>query len=58
MPGTGVYHLEHVPTWMPNVATCITRIRPGSIPPRDYEVTANGCEALSSMDTRLRVRPG
>jgi Xaa-Pro aminopeptidase len=37
MPGTGVYHLEHVPTWMPNVATFITRIPPKAIPPRDYE---------------------
>jgi Xaa-Pro aminopeptidase len=37
MPGTGVYHLEHVPTWMPNVATFITRIAPTAIPQRDYE---------------------
>src|ERR1700712_2857077 len=37
MPGTGVYHLEHMPTWMPNVATYITRIAPKAIPPRDYE---------------------
>jgi Xaa-Pro aminopeptidase len=37
MPGTGVYHLEHVPTWMPNVATFITRIAPKAIPARDYE---------------------
>lgn len=39
MPGTGVYHLEHKPTWMPNVATFITRIPPKAIPPRDYEST-------------------
>ncbi len=40
MPGTGVYHLEHVPTWMPNVSTYITRIKPGQpIPPRDFEFT-------------------
>lgn len=38
MPGTGVYHLEHVPTWMPNVSSYITRIKPGApIPPRDFE---------------------
>lgn len=37
MPGTGVYHLEHVPTWMPNVATFITRIPPKAIPARDFE---------------------
>lgn len=37
MPGTGVYHLEHTPTWMPNVATFITRIAPKAIPARDYE---------------------
>ncbi len=40
MPGTGVYHLEHVPTWMPNVSSYITRIKPGApIPPRDFEFT-------------------
>lgn len=40
MPGTGVYHLEHVPTWMPSVSTYITRIKPGApIPPRDFEFT-------------------
>ena len=37
MPGSGVYHLEHKPTWMPNVATYITRIPPRAIPPRDFE---------------------
>lgn len=37
MPGTGVYHLEHVPTWMPNVATYITRIDPRRMPERDFE---------------------
>ncbi|QBM75128.1 aminopeptidase P family protein [Sphingomonas sp. AAP5] len=37
IPGTGVYHLEHKPTWMPNVATFITRIPPKAIPARDYE---------------------
>lgn len=39
MPGTGVYHLEHAPTWMPNVATFITRIAPKAIGPRDFEAT-------------------
>jgi Xaa-Pro dipeptidase len=37
MPGTGVYHLEHVPTWMPNVATYITRVAPKAQTPRDFE---------------------
>jgi Xaa-Pro dipeptidase len=37
MPGTGVYHLEHKPTWMPNVQSYVTRIAPKAIPPRDYE---------------------
>jgi Xaa-Pro dipeptidase len=37
LPGTGVYHLEHVPTWMPNIATYVTRIAPKAIPPRDFE---------------------
>ena len=53
MPGTGVYHLEHVPTWMPNVATYITRIRPGSIPPRDYEVTTEEIEGEEIEGDRL-----
>lgn len=45
MPGTGVYHLEHCPTWMPNVATYITRIKPGKpIPPRDFEFTTEDVE--------------
>jgi Xaa-Pro dipeptidase len=44
MPGTGVYHLEHVPTWMPNVATFITRIAPKSIPDRDFEFTTEEIE--------------
>ncbi len=44
MPGTGVYHLEHVPTWMPNVATYITRIRPNAIPERDFEFSTEDVE--------------
>jgi len=45
MPGTGVYHLEHVPTWMPNVSSYITRIKPGApIPPRDFETTTEEIE--------------
>lgn len=45
MPGTGVYHLEHVPTWMPNVSSYITRIKPGApIPPRDFESTTEEIE--------------
>ena len=37
LPGSGVYHLEHRPTWMPNISTYITRIKPNAIPPRDFE---------------------
>ena len=44
MPGTGVYHLEHSPTWMPNVATFITRLSPKAIPPRDYEFSTEEVE--------------
>lgn len=44
MPGTGVYHLEHVPTWMPHVATYVTRISPGAIPPRDFEFSTEEVE--------------
>lgn len=39
MPGSGVYHLEHVPTWMPNIATYLIRINPKKIPERDFEMT-------------------
>ncbi len=38
MPGSGVYHLEHTPTWMPNIQGYVTRLKPGQpLPPRDYE---------------------
>jgi len=51
MPGTGVYHLEHRPTWMPNVATYITRIAPKAIPPRDYEFSTE--EIVESGDQEV-----
>lgn len=65
MPGTGVYHLEHVPTWMPNVATYITRVKPNAIPPRDYEFTTEEIDegdqpvsaATVSDDTPLTPYP-
>src|SRR3546814_20572492 len=44
MPGSGVYHLEHAPTWMPNVATYLTRIDPRNIPERDFEVTTEAVD--------------
>jgi Xaa-Pro dipeptidase len=50
MPGTGVYHLEHKPTWMPNVATYITRIAPKAIPPRDYEFSTEEIDEEESGD--------
>ena len=40
MPGSGVYHMEHTPTWMPNIQGYVTRLRPNQpLPPRDYETT-------------------
>ena len=50
MPGTGVYHLEHVPTWMPNIATFITRIPPRRIPPRDFETTTEEIDETPDLD--------
>ena len=48
MPGSGVYHLEHRPTWMPNVATYITRLKPDAIPPRDFEFSTEEVDEGSS----------
>lgn len=50
MPGTGVYHLEHLPTWMPNVATYITRIPPKAIPPRDFEFSTEEIDEDATGD--------
>jgi Xaa-Pro aminopeptidase len=36
MPASGVYHLEHQPTWMPNVVAYITRIDPRNMSGRDF----------------------
>jgi Xaa-Pro aminopeptidase len=49
MPGTGVYHLEHKPTWMPNVATFITRIAPKAIPPRDFEFSTEAIDEVGDQ---------
>jgi Xaa-Pro aminopeptidase len=51
MPGTGVYHLEHVPTWMPNVATYITRLAPKAIPPRDFEFSTEAIDESGGDQT-------
>jgi Xaa-Pro aminopeptidase len=61
MPGTGVYHLEHKPTWMPNVASFITRIPPKAIPPRDYEfsteeIIAEGDQVVTAAALTDEVR--
>ncbi|HUD29614.1 MAG TPA: M24 family metallopeptidase [Novosphingobium sp.] len=64
MPGTGVYHLEHRPTWMPNVATFVTRVAPRT--PRDFEFTTEELDldqmvTTVSPDTPLTpypTRPG
>ena len=54
MPGTGVYHLEHVPTWVPNVATYITRIKPGQpIPPRDFEFSTEEIDGEAGGGDRM-----
>lgn len=55
MPGTGVYHLEHVPTWMPNVATFITRIAPKAIPERDFEFSTESIEESGGGDQPVTV---
>ncbi|HWU02849.1 MAG TPA: M24 family metallopeptidase [Novosphingobium sp.] len=47
IPATGVYHLEHIPTWMPNVATYATWLKPDDLPARDYE-----------FSTEMLVEPG
>jgi Xaa-Pro dipeptidase len=55
MPGPGVYHLEHVPTWMPQVATYVTRIDPRRMPDRDFEFTTEELDediALTPYPTR------
>jgi Xaa-Pro aminopeptidase len=39
MPGSGVYHLEHNPTWIETISCYVTRIRPGAIPPRDFDTS-------------------
>jgi len=52
MPGSGVYHLEHKPTWMPNIATYITRLKPGQpMPPRDFEMTTEEIDETGPMPT-------
>lgn len=56
MPGTGVYHLEHRPTWMPNVATFITRIPPKAIPPRDYEFSTEEIDEGDQLVTAESIK--
>ena len=58
MPGTGVYHLEHCPTWMPNVATFITRVAPKT-QARDYEFSTEelDLDQVVSADTIDRKTP-
>ncbi len=36
MPSSGAYHLEHMPTWVPNVVPFSIRVHPRAIPPRDF----------------------
>jgi Xaa-Pro aminopeptidase len=58
MPGSGVYHLEHRPTWMPNVATYITRIKPRQIPPRDFEFSTEEIDEAGGDQTVTAAKAG
>lgn len=45
IPSTMVYHLEHTPTWVPNVVGFGTRVTPGAIAaPRDSDSTVEEYE--------------
>lgn len=57
MPGSGVYHLEHVPTWMPHIATYLTRIDPKNIPERDFEFTTEEVEEPASAPGPIMPYP-
>lgn len=50
MPGTGVYHLERSPTWMPNVATFITRVAPRTVA-RDFEFSTEELDLDQQVTT-------
>ncbi|QLC26370.1 aminopeptidase P family protein [Parasphingopyxis algicola] len=39
MPAAGAYHLEHIPSWMPNLVGFTFRVKPGAGTPRDYDST-------------------
>lgn len=58
MPGSGVYHLEHVPTWMPSIATYLIRIDPRKIPARDFETTTEEVVETPSRIMPYPVREG
>jgi Xaa-Pro dipeptidase len=61
MPASGAYHLEHRPTWMPNIATYQVRIRPGApIPERDFEFSTEEIEdgeTVPAGPSQLRPYP-
>lgn len=59
MPGTGVYHLEHCPTWMPNVATFVTRIAPKT-QHRDFEFSTEEIDldqVVTKVDANTPLTP-
>jgi Xaa-Pro aminopeptidase len=58
MPGSGVYHLEQTPTWMPNVQGYVTRLRPGAkLPPRDYEFSTEEIEEALALPPDTPAMP-
>ena len=61
MPGPGVYHLERTPTWVPNVATYVTRLAPNLLQPRDFEMTTEEIDVTPPAPPPLmpfKTRPG
>jgi Xaa-Pro aminopeptidase len=55
MPGSGVYHMEHTPTWMPRISAYVTRIDPRNIPPRDFESTTE--EVIDTRPAKVPMMP-
>ena len=65
MPSSGAYHLEHMPTWVPNVIAFSIRVHPRAIPPRDFaseleeiEEDAEPPFVAATNPTRYPVREG
>jgi Xaa-Pro dipeptidase len=60
MPTAGAYHLEHLPTWMPNVVTFNQRMSPRKMPVRDFDTNREEVEEgplpLQHDPSRRRIR--